>query len=79
LNEEGAIEDFKFQFVSPGSYLQREYLFCDVFCGCSFIRVIGMPDFDINNQEALEQAMQDYDADPDKYISNSYDLARILH
>lgn len=66
-------------FAEKDAEFEWTYLFDEVFTGHEILAVIRIPDFDPDDLDQINEAMDDYEKNPDAYLKDSYEIARVYH
>jgi len=73
-------EDYKMFFVEKGGSYERQYIFEEVFEGeFEYLRVIQLPDFDVEDMELLDKVIDDFETHPEQFEDCTYEIASVYH
>ena len=73
-------DEYKLYFAEKGTIVERIYLFEDVFGGdYDYLRVVPLADFDPNDNDLINKAIDDYEENAELYEDSIYEIARLYH
>lgn len=66
-------------FVDSGTTFDWDYLFGEVFTGHEILAVVRIPDVDHEDVDAINELLDAYEDDPETFLADSYEIAKVYH